>query len=481
MPDVPDRCRAAWRVLAIALPILAAGLPASSAGASWPGFHFPTGAGFNHTLAVGDLNGDGILDVATPNSAVSAVTVLLGNGDGTLAPRQAYAVFGEPQDVLMADLTGDGVLDLATPDYAGSGVTVLRGLGDGTFAPRVAYPVGPGLVSLAAADLDGDGRLDLAVTKESGSTVAVLPALPAGGFGDVLEVASGALPHQVGATDFDGDGRPDLAVASHGAAAVSLHLGEGTHAPGAATAFPAGAAPVGLAIADLDGDGDADLLVSNVNAATVSVLLGNGDGTFASPVAYATDPRPRGMDAGDLHADGAPDLVVATGYPDGDSVLTAYRGLGDGTLELLAHLELPYRAADCVLADMNGDGRRDIVATGPLSGVVSVLLNPGGTVDVPPRRPTSPALELSVHPNPARGAVTFGFRSRAGTGATIEILDPLGRRVEGFGPFAGGGPWRSVTWNGERTGGGRAAPGVYLARLRSADGTVVRRFVLLPR
>lgn len=448
---------------------------------AWTALHFSTGTSFNHTLAVGDLNGDGKLDVATPNSQTSAVTVFLGNGDGTLAPFQAYATSSEPQDVQVADLTGDGILDLATPDYSGGGVTVLRGLGDGTFAPRVACPVGNGLVSLVAVDLNGDTRLDLVGSRESNNTLVVLPALPQGGFGAAVPVASGATPHQIARGDFDHDGEPDIAVASHGAAAVSIHAGNGTLVPGGASPYAAGAAPIGLTVADLNMDGDADLVVSNVNAATVSVLLGNGDGTFAGPVAYATDPRPRGMDAGDLNGDQVPEVVIATGYPDGDSVLTVYRGVGDGTLAILAHIELPYRAADCVIADMNGDGHRDIVTTGPFAGVVTVLLNPGPLVDVPEPEIGTRGLELEIRPNPARGPVTLQFRSPAGAEATLEIFDLAGRRLSRTDSFPADPEARRVTWHGAAMPGGPREAGLYLARLTAGDRSLTKRFVLIPR
>ena len=478
MPNVIAMIRRPLATLAAALAVIGSAAIAASA-APWTALHFSTGVSFNHTLAAGDLNGDGKLDVAIPNSQASAVTVLLGNGDGTLAPFQAYATFSEPQDVQMADLTGDGILDLATPDYSGGGVTVLRGLGDGTFAPRRSYPVGNGLVSLVAVDLNGDGRRDLAASRESNHRIAVWTALPDSGFASAVQVVTGATPHQLGAADLDHDGDADLVVASHAAAAVSVHLGDGATVPGSAAPFASGLAPIGVTISDLNGDGDADLVVSNVSAATISVLLGNGDGTFDPPVAYPTDPRPRGMDAADLDGDGVPEVVIATGYPDGDSALTVYRGVGDGTLAMRERVELPYRAADCVIADMNGDGHRDIVATGPWAGVVSVLLHPGPTLDVRPETRT-PKLVLQVLANPARGSAAFRLGSSAEDDAMLEIFDLSGRRLAGFGPLAVDAHTRVIRW--EREGEiGPAEPGLYIARLSAGGERLHTRFVLLPR
>src|SRR5262245_48106096 len=85
---LPGMARRRAAHLALLLAWTGSSVPATSHALPWTAHHFSTGPSFNHTLAVGDLNGDGKLDVATPNSQASAVTVLLGNGDGTLASFQ---------------------------------------------------------------------------------------------------------------------------------------------------------------------------------------------------------------------------------------------------------------------------------------------------------------------------------------------------------------------------------------------------------
>jgi hypothetical protein len=102
------------------------------------------------SVAVGDFNSDGKLDLVTANFDTENVSVLLGNGDGTFKAAVDYAVGAaglDPRSVAVGDLNGDGKLDLVTPNYnvnnggVGSNVSVLLGNGDGTFQTAVNYAV----------------------------------------------------------------------------------------------------------------------------------------------------------------------------------------------------------------------------------------------------------------------------------------------------------------------------------------------------
>ena len=142
--------------------------------------NFPIGGG-PLAVAAGDVNNDGRPDLVAPEGP-SGVSVLLGNGDGTFQPRRdsaAGSTGGSVVSISLGDFNGDGKLDAATTNAAGA-VTVQIGNADGTFGAAKSTAVGTNLRSIAAADLNGDGKLDLAITsfgtdqKNLGTTVSIL-------------------------------------------------------------------------------------------------------------------------------------------------------------------------------------------------------------------------------------------------------------------------------------------------------------------
>src|SRR6516225_6414802 len=94
------------------------------------------------SVAVGDFNGDGILDLAVANEGSNNVSVLLGNGDGTFQAAVNYTAANEPFSVAVGDFNGDGIQDLAVANESSNNVSVLLGRGDGTFQAPVNYSAG---------------------------------------------------------------------------------------------------------------------------------------------------------------------------------------------------------------------------------------------------------------------------------------------------------------------------------------------------
>ncbi len=254
-------------------------------------------------MAVGDFNGDGILDMAGVINAISgSVSILLGDGSGGFTASASIPVGSAPYAVAVGDFDGDGILDLAVANSVSNTVTILRGNGSGGFTPFPGQPatvaVGSTPHSVVVGDFDGDGILDLAVANSASNTVTILRGNGSGGFTQFTgsPVAVGVVPN-LWRWGFNGNGILDLAVANRGSGTVSILLGNGSGGFSNATGSPVavGSNPLWVAIGDFNGDGIADLATANQNNNNVSLLRGNGSRGFAqfpsSPVAVGSAPQ----------------------------------------------------------------------------------------------------------------------------------------------------------------------------------------------
>lgn len=185
------------------------------------------------SIAVGDFDRDGRIDVAVANQGYGTgpdtVSVLLGNGDGTLRLRTDYQTGRTPLWIAIGDFNRDGNLDLVTANTSGSSISILLGNGDGTFQSHVDYPTATGPYSVAVADLNGDSNLDLAVATNSWDptgSASILLGNGDGTFQPYLESRVGTqMLYSIAAGDFDTDGKLDLATGS--SSGISLLLGKG--------------------------------------------------------------------------------------------------------------------------------------------------------------------------------------------------------------------------------------------------------------
>lgn len=326
------------------------------------------------TIAVGDFNGDGKLDVAVGISqndgSSGAIEVYLGDGNGKFgAPVQTATSF-VPYSMLTADFNGDGRMDVAVcsgpSDYVEC--IILLGNGDGSF-----NVVSSGIANiLALGDFNGDGILDVVVNDYDGSDVAILLGNGDGTFQQAywFEESSG-IP-AVG--DFNGDGILDLAF-SYYTVDIYLGNGDGTFQETASYRVDEGG---NLQTADINGDGKLDLITNGV-----TVLLGNGDGTFQVGSSFYVGGYYTWAIA-DLNGDGKLDLAIPV--LDNESFESLEIFLGDMAKEPKEYDFEDYTARLCVsgFRVRHGDGEAEAESSSvcePASSGKCETGEPGISVD----------------------------------------------------------------------------------------------------
>jgi hypothetical protein len=375
-------------------------------------------------LVTDDFNRDGVLDLATVNRDSGDISVLLGVGDLSFEQEARFPVGGHPSAIAAKDLNDDGRLDLAVRDSEAGVVTILPGIGDGTFsvANAIRRPAGaPDVVDLFPAvpvvevggDFNRDGATDRAalvpLTDQGpghfANRVETYMGLPTP-FPGLIDSVLGTFrisallaeagkdheelyipartfpPSPTRATplfaDFNGDGTADIVAVSR-AGDILLRLGRpgqpGLYDP--PVLVNGGGAPRARAVAVVPGGAHPRLAAVDLFSDSVSLYTLASDGVWTTTGRLATGRSPVAIASGDLDGDGLPDLVVATNLNTFASV-SLYRGGTDDGFTRMPDIKLGSALSDVLLADVNHDGRPDVVVTNPDAGDVGVLLNIGG-------------------------------------------------------------------------------------------------------
>lgn len=329
-------------------------------------------------MAAADFNLDGRSDVAfvTVNGTVM---VNFGRGDnGFDAPR---TVIGSPvpaHRVIAGDVNGDGRPDVIATHPMAHSVSIALSRPDGGFEPAQNHSCGTSPYGSVVADFNGDGVMDIAVANlagllpsQPGTTVTVLLGSGNARFRQpVASPVTNARPNYLAAGDVNRDGRADLLVASSNTPSPpQLLLGnaDGSLSPGVGLLAPLGIAN-GVAIEDLDGDGNADLVA--VILPRLWVWRGRGNGTFEDP--SSVDFEGTSFTMADVNGDGRKDVVGANA-PFSAAIVVLNRGT-EGLGEQLAFLVGPF-PLDVAVGDFSGDGVADLITTDQGTPNFTLLLN----------------------------------------------------------------------------------------------------------
>jgi uncharacterized protein (TIGR03437 family) len=375
------------------------------------------------TVVGGDFNGDSRPDLAV--NSFLGLSVLLNTGGGSFArpltiPAEIHPMFGPTpaQYTLAADFNRDGRLDLvgavdATDPPLRRVLRLLLGRSDGTFTQR---DIESGqLVVAGTGDFNGDRIPDLVI--EAKMSLIVLLGNGEGAFQHGARISASGSGTRV--AEFNRDGFSDVAAnLPQSRLGVWLNRGDGTFRPPVETSD----AGVGV-VADFNRDGIPDI------ATGTEVLLGKGDGTFQA-IRYIPSRRgfPIPFAAGDLDGDGQIDLMGWLYNEAEPTYLSISRGRGDGTLSLPVDLVVGWQATGQAAADMDGDGRPDVVTSNFRSNTVTLLM---------PRTAGAPNLNRAV--SAASGTATVAAESLAslfmstGTATTEIAAAPYPAMLGGIG------------------------------------------------
>ncbi len=392
---------------------------------------FPTGT-FPDAIAAVDMNGDGVADIVTADYGSGTVSVLMGQfnvvngvdvGNGTFAKPVPYPVGASPQSLVVTDLNHDGHPDVVVVGNGSDYVFVLMNNGDGTLAPARSYAVGltasaakPSLrpEGVAVADVNRDGFPDI-VTANQGvvgkGSIGVLLGNGDGTFQPVLPYDGGPDPDALAVGDLNEDGFPDVVTVDpeNDELHVLFNKGDGTF-PATTTDYSTDLTGRAVAIVDVNNDARPDLVVANLRAASVGVLLNNGDDTsgddtFSNQNTYRVGGFPFSILSADLNGDNRAELITADSRDDAVGVLV-HNGegafnVGGGTGATNDHTDRPRQfptgesPEGVAVADVNGDGKPDLITADFNDSQIGVLLNQ--TVFQPL---TVTALTLAASQNP---------------------------------------------------------------------------------
>ncbi|MBS1493076.1 MAG: T9SS type A sorting domain-containing protein [Bacteroidetes bacterium] len=358
-------------------------------------------------LTLADINGDGKPDIIIANSTTSNVSVMInltvtGSSTPAFTTIADFTTGGKPVSVCVKDFNLDGKPDIAAGDQDSAVCIFINNTitGDTTasFSAHFDFSGGLAVFFAASADFNGDGVPDI-VTVDGNDTASVFintttPGASTPAFTPRTAFATRDLAYGVSTGDINLDGKPDFAVANYDTMSVFLNtttLGSLTPSFSSRFDFPVeDGSPAAVLITDINCDGKPDVLTANIQTNTLSVFIntttpGSSVPVFLSRSDFTTMSVPQNLAVADLNGDGKPDMLAANTGSDSVSVFINRTGVGTSPASF-TYTDFSMQAGSSpksiILQDFNGDGKPDLASGDYNNKSVSVFMNttsPGST------------------------------------------------------------------------------------------------------
>ncbi len=304
----------------------------------------------------GDFNQDGRDDINYGNYFASRLTVL------ATSPGLASVAIG--------DINGDGKLNVVAVDTGFARLKILLGNGDDTFTRQKDLFTGLQPESLVLQDINGDGKLDVLTNNRVGKSISLFTNNGAGSF-TRSDLNLTSHPDRMAVGDLNGDGKPDIVAVSKESKSLSILLNTASgFAP--STEQPIGFAAADVVFADLTLDGKLDVILSDPTGKRIMTLPGQGNGSFGAPIVQPLQQTPDKVVVIDVNADGKPDIIAT--FPTQNQVGVLF-GRGVGRLTTPQLIGVGQNPASISVTNINGDNKPDLLVTNSGDNTLSVIIN----------------------------------------------------------------------------------------------------------
>ncbi|CAF3755537.1 unnamed protein product [Rotaria sp. Silwood1] len=344
------------------------------------------------SVAVGDLNGDNILDIVSGNWGFTYVSVFLGLGNGIFGNTTTYftGYDSNPISVVVGDVNNDNRLDIITANHHSDNVGILIGYGNGSFNDVTTYSVGlytyPTYVALA--DFNRDNQLDILVATLQGSFVGVLLGHRNGTFEKVTTYSTGSTSslYSIAIADFNNDNQYDFIVTDIGNNVVIIFYGYGNGSFQLARTYSTGfgSNPYSVTTVKLKNKNETDIVVTLWGNGNVAILTEYYAAEFVNQSAYTTDsaPQPYSVTVGNFNNDNKVDIAIVNSGTDNLDVLF---GSSNGTFETetIYYIGENFHPQYIISDDINKDNHLDIVTANSKNDSISVIMGYGNGTFAP--------------------------------------------------------------------------------------------------
>jgi hypothetical protein len=332
-------------------------------------------------IVADDLNLDGKQDIAVASRNGKAISIFLGDGNGTLSPLLPIEVGLGVTSLTIADMNGDDVPDIAAtvcnPGCTHNGIFILHGNGDGTFQTGIDIHVSGTPYNIADADFNGDGYTDLVSSDYPAGQLTFLFSSEQGEY-DEWSIESGVQTIALEVADINRDRKPDVLAINQQDATLSIFINSPTDEARFQRQFlQLGPLPYALSVNDFDNDGIQDIaIVHSTEPGSISILRGNNDNSFELTQTIPANDRLIYVETADFNQDGFVDLLVTRHEQDFASVFLNLEGSGFSKEPHPVTAES--KIYSVALGLFNGDDLPDLATVDFLQSTVSLSMGSGG-------------------------------------------------------------------------------------------------------